>query len=519
MRLPSARLIDAGAYGIIAVWTAIALYISIANPAIQESDMFGFIERAEKLSRENWSAWVDGFYPLGYPLLLRILFHFTGDYVVAGKALSLVSGVGGLFAIYGIAKIAFSTPVALLALGFCCLNRVYLGYSVTPSTDMPATGLLLLGIYGICLFSSRHALKYLFWSGAAFGLSYLMRYTTITVIPVVFVWLLLQPRTPQLPQSSLALAGIFIICVAIFALPQLVASFLQQGNPFYNRQAQNVYFGMFGGSNWGLNIYDSRNSNITLTSIIVNNPDAFLHHWLDNMLSLPNLGLVIRPLFLLAFAGLLLSIKHRAVYSMRFLLLLIIAAFAATICIAFASGRLLLLTAPLICIFAAFGVVAGAPKQVEIMPQWRVPVRIPFIIALVGGLVWVNALPSIARPISDFDYDKIKVSEALIQHGMRRPSEVLAFSFYYYDLSKPTKDRFSIPWYETEFKAFQSVSNIVARMQANGQRFLVFDDHAPDTVRGLKNIWPFSVSEMTRYFEQVPIPSASAQVYQLKTGA
>jgi 4-amino-4-deoxy-L-arabinose transferase-like glycosyltransferase len=203
MRLPSARLIDAGAYGIIAVWTAIALYISIANPAIQESDMFGFIERAEKLSRENWSAWVDGFYPLGYPLLLRILFHFTGDYVVAGKALSLVSGVGGLFAIYGIARIAFSTPVALLALGFCCLNRVYLGYSVTPSTDMPATGLLLLGIYGICLFSSRHALKYLFWSGAAFGLSYLMRYTTITVIPVVFVWLLFSPELPNFRSRHL----------------------------------------------------------------------------------------------------------------------------------------------------------------------------------------------------------------------------------------------------------------------------------------------------------------------------
>src|SRR5262249_41187810 len=111
---------------------------------------------------------------------------------------------------------------------------------------------------------------------------------------------------------------------------QLALSFLVKGNPLYNEQVLNVYFGMFGNQNWGLNAYSSRSPDITLTSLVAKHPAIFLRNWYHNLLNVPRLDLVQYPLMLFSFAGILFSLKHRAVYSIIFLLFLVFVAFTAS---------------------------------------------------------------------------------------------------------------------------------------------------------------------------------------------
>ncbi len=78
--------------GILIAWFGYAAYLFSQNPAVLLSDVFGFIVRAQQLSLVDASVRVHGFYPFGYPLLLRAAFAVTGDYEAAGRLISVIAG-------------------------------------------------------------------------------------------------------------------------------------------------------------------------------------------------------------------------------------------------------------------------------------------------------------------------------------------------------------------------------------------------------------------------------------------
>lgn len=509
------RLADTCAFLITLFWAAGAAYVAAANPTIHVLDVFGFIRRAEALSLDNAAVWIDGLYPFGYPLLLRGLYALTGDYVVAGKALSLIAGIVGLAAIYGIARSMFPAAAAVLAVAICAMNPLYLSMAIEPSTDMPAAALLLLGIAFACVFARRPNPALLVLSGAVIGIGYLTRYTALVAAAVILVWLLVPAYEPADRRRALRSAAIFAGAFILFASPQLIVSLFSRGNPFYNEQARNVHFGMFGDMNWGLHWNESR-SRTSLVSIVAQHPKEFVRNWYGNFYHSFRLDLVPYPLMFFAFAGLLLSLWIAGVARGVVLVLLALFAFIASIAIAFVTPRLLLPSAALLAILAGYGIWAGLPEQLPLAGRRHIPLRKPVAALLLAWLAWTYLRPSLLHPLDDFDRDRITISQALLQQGARHASETLSFSFAYYDLSKPTKDRYPNPWYAPDFKPFESLRDIAARMRQEGRRFLLFDQSAPDNVPGLKAIWPLPERELALYLDRIPLPTDRVSLYRLK---
>jgi hypothetical protein len=195
-------------------------------------DGFGFIQRAA--SFPNAFEWVNGFYPLGYPLLLRFGFGVVGDYRLVGNLLSVVAAVAVLASIYGItSQFNFPIPARWLLLLMIGLATPFVQHAAFLGTDMAQLGFVFPALYVLVKYKEP---KHLFWGGACLGLAYLMRYTAILfLVPTLALF-----GARRTWQGATAIVAGFIL----FALPQLLASTLQTGNPLYNQQAYNVFAGL-----------------------------------------------------------------------------------------------------------------------------------------------------------------------------------------------------------------------------------------------------------------------------------
>lgn len=507
--------IDVIAYAAIGAWVVLASYISVANPTIGISDMFAFIANAENLHLSSSAAWVNGFYPFGYPLLLKGMFLITGDYVLAGRILSLVFASIGLLVVFRMASSFAGEMVALLAVVICATNPVYLDHATMSGTDMPAAVLLMVGAHQLCRWGKAGRMSRLLAAGGAIGCAYLVRYTALVVMPAMMLWLLLRESPPvswkRRASQVLLLLGAFLLV----ASPQLVLSAVHKGNPFYNSQAQNVYFGMFGEGSWGLKMHEAR-AVTSIADVVLRHPGAFLRNWYWNMLNVPGLDLVQFPFTLVAFAAILFSFKDDRLEGQNLLLALLFLAFTSAICMAFTSARLLLFGGMVLAVFSAYGLFAFLPEHFRLAFSRAFPVRIPFLLVVVVWLLWNYVRPAVAHPLSEYDRNRIHVSQALAAEGSGRASEVLSLSFDYYDATKPTKDRFCIPWYGANFEPYDSVGDIAQRMQTAGQRYFVYDERAPRSVRELRKIWPFEEEDLNTYFHPIAVFDDTVRVYRLR---
>jgi hypothetical protein len=506
------------AYGIILAWSACAIRISTANPTIGLSDMFGFIERAEALRFSSLTEWVDGFYPLGYPLLLKAIYLVTGDYVVAGRTIAFGFGLVGLLTIYGISLTVFSRGVGVLALVFCGTSPTYLRYATVSGTDMPSAVMLLLGTSLLCLSSQKQSSRYLVASGLAFGTAYLIRYSALPAVLAAAVWMLLKGGSSYLWRQRLRESALFALAFLAACGPQLLVSLVAQGNPFYNLQYQNVYFGILGEGNWGLQMSDAR-SQTGLGEILLEQPRLFFKNWYHNLVDSLRLDLVQFPLQFFSYVSILYSLKHQRLRSYGLLFLLLFCAFTAAIALAFLRERLLLFSTLILITSAAFGVLAIIPREIRVARATDLPVRRVVLALLIPFLLWTYLRPALTSPVSEYDRTKIDVSGVLASERMERAHDVLSFSFDYYDLQSPTKDRFAMPWYEEGFRPYASIADIAERMREAGQRYFVFDFRAPNNVRGLRDIWPFGDGELARDFRRVASVEAGVHIYAVKDHA
>lgn len=516
-------------WAVILAYLGVAIYLSAANPTICSSDMFGQIQRAEGLSLSVTCNWVNGFYPFGYPLLLRLASSLSVDYVFAGRAISLVFGIVGLLAVWSLSRYLFSPWVALLATVFCVTNPSFMQMSISSGTDMPCASLLALGAYLLCLFAVTDRLGFLIGGGIAVGAAYLFRYNALSVIPAVVIWLLVRPGPSSLRkrarfQQILVLIGTFVL----IASPQLVLSYLLQGNPFYNLHYKNVLFGALGSRNFGLNWHATSASAGSMLDMITLYHDEILRNWYKNFLVLHG-SILPFPLGLLWLPGLLVALRPPRLAGPVALIALILIAYDSAVSLTFLNQRFYLYSSMLCAIFAASGAIFFTPRKIRLAFSSAVPLRVPLLVALCLWLFAHYTVPKLIEPLSVYDKSRIEVSKALARLGMRNSNEALTFWFDYYDMRKPTKDRLSISWYSPLSRPYKSIEDIAQRMRKAGQKFLVFDHRAPDTVPGLSRAswpfdkkllssrcWPFDEAELNKFFDLVASFPPSVKIYRLK---
>lgn len=437
---------------------------------------------------------VNGFYPLGYPTLLAAGVALGPNVFVVGKLISGLAAAGVLFVSQRLvgALLADHALVALplLAMVAIGLSPTFLQHATTPGTDMPHVALLLASCWLVVeAVGSPRSRGLMLAAGIAGGLSYLVRYTSLLILPALGLWLLLGSPWGR---ATLRHGGEYLVGFLVAAAPQLVLSTLQHGSPFYTTAlGKNAWVGIYAGPlpelTWG-EVADS----VSLLTVIRADPGRFLLNWGGNIAGPPlgnDLAAAIAwsgqvlngaPFAIAGSNGLaaLLPGLLKLVAGLGALILLLrgttwvpdlgvkagflslfAALFAAATALAFITERLLLLLVPLLVAlsFAALGHVASAHRA---------------MIVGIGAIALLSVhLATFGYPARwMLGYEHAHQASDIIRAQGAVASEVYTTNWGFYDY-----DSRWLAHYEHFPIGIASVEDLTALMRARGIRYLVYD--------------------------------------------
>jgi len=215
--------------------------------------------------------------PFGYPLLLWLITHLSGDAFVSGKVIAGVSSITALGVTYLLAKRLFEPQTALLCAMALPVISLFTGHAMLVGTDMPALALLLISLYLLAA-ALGSDLAGMVLAGAFGGLSYLVRPSGIVLVPAIVAWIGIQSDldTHGRRKAVFAYALSFLLVIT----PQLIISWAQTGSPFYNSRAKDVWMDIYGNWDWAL---WPTIGEISVMDVILMDPVRFLVNWAGNL--------------------------------------------------------------------------------------------------------------------------------------------------------------------------------------------------------------------------------------------
>ncbi|WP_165360521.1 glycosyltransferase family 39 protein [Candidatus Chloroploca sp. Khr17] len=271
----------------IAIWAGATLlaaqqHVTLSRPGV-ENDFRSFATREtlEQVFR------ADGFYNLGYPLLLWLVRPLTLDNAfLAGRLISAVSGAILLMSAYWLARSMLAPGAALVALMMLALSGTVAQYGLYVGTDMPFAACFVLCVAALIAGlqesrSPRQATLLLVLAGIAGGLAFLMRHPGLILLPWGLLLLTIVALTN--PQQIRRVRGLLVFLVAFLVTisPQIIINTIQTGQPLYNQQAKNVWLAVYGNIDWGR--WDEAPNEIGLAELILRDPPRFFGNWANNI--------------------------------------------------------------------------------------------------------------------------------------------------------------------------------------------------------------------------------------------
>ena len=415
--------------------------------------------------------WVDGLYPFGYPLFLRGLFFFTKDYLLAAKILSLVSSFMILYCVAKITAVLFTNRAGILSQLVLFVSPVFFKYSFLEGTDIPSVALFFISLWFVLKEGDERGSKNLVLSGLFMGFAYLIRYTNMLFAILIVLWLMFSGRNMK---SNLRQTVVFLSCFLLGSSPQLIASVIKTGNPFYNTQIQNIYFGVYGQKDW-ISHFGSYNG--TLIQLLKEDFPGFIRHTIHELWQ----GIkILNRLLVPAFFGFLLfffkmdieiQVKKKAILIFVFSI-----CFLMGISTSFVADRLLLPMYPLLCIPVAFFLDIGLGHLDLILKKFLKTNRLNYICLLFSGVVVLIYMQKVIK----FDVPSVhlnrEISDVLLNNGMESTQDVLCSSsgFHY----SGNLERYSNFWWgkhifkkDISFKEFENVV-LTERYQ-----FVIFEEN------------------------------------------
>ncbi len=304
-------LADAAALGGASLWLGAVLlaargHLVLSTPGV-EKDFRVFALRSARLAGA-WPAGAanadldgvfraDGFYNLGYPLLLWLARPFTHDNpFLAGRLVAALSGALMLLAGWWLARRWLGRWPALVALLALAFSPLVVSYSLYLGTDMPfaaacAVALALLVGFGVQRPgasteppTARRPPPTAFLAGLAAGAAFLIRQPGLALLPLG--WLAIVLLRP--PGARLRPALLFGAAFLLAALPQLAVNIRDTGQPLFNQQAKNVWLAVYGGGDWGR--WGEASNDIGLLGVAAADPGRFLANWWGNIVGFIGAG-------------------------------------------------------------------------------------------------------------------------------------------------------------------------------------------------------------------------------------
>jgi len=319
---------------VIGLWTAATLvlaqqHVTLSRPGV-ENDFRVFATRDTLAGVFR----ADGFYNLGYPLLLWLARPlFEGNAFLAGRFLAALSGAALLGAGYWLARVMLPPGPALLALLALALNGLVARYGLYVGSDMPFAACVTLSVAALAaalrtgasqshpVSEARHGIfagrtwrpnatwrqcdnagianpepgqtadnpegRGALWlaaiAGLGGGLAFLMRHPGLILLPWGAIALLLAARS-----RPGRLAAIFAGAMLAAMLPQLIVNTMATGNPLYNQQAKNIWLAVYGNTDWGR--WEEAPNDIGLAEVALRDPARFLENWWRNVIGYTGSG-------------------------------------------------------------------------------------------------------------------------------------------------------------------------------------------------------------------------------------
>jgi 4-amino-4-deoxy-L-arabinose transferase-like glycosyltransferase len=299
---------------VIAAWTAATLlaaqgHVTLARPGV-ENDFRVFATRetlAQVLS-------ADGFYNLGYPLLLWLARPlFDGNAFLAGRLVAALAGAATLAGGYWLARALLPPGPALAALVALALSALVAQYGLYVGSDMPFAAALALCVAAVVAAGGgdrggggdtgrrghgeggtrgqgeRGALALAVVGGVFGGVAFLIRHPGLLLLPWGALALLaLRWRGGEPWGRRLAAPLAFCLAFLVAMAPQVAVNTAQAGRPLYNQQAKNIWLAVYGGTDWGR--WDEAPNEITLAEVVLRDPARFLANWWGNVVGYTGSG-------------------------------------------------------------------------------------------------------------------------------------------------------------------------------------------------------------------------------------
>ncbi len=461
-------------------WAALVLFVGITfsvvvlyhlqgHITIGNLDYHGMVSRGVRLPGDPL-AWADGFYPMGISLLVRLGLSLGIDAAHFGR---IVSIAGGLLCMLGTAAMALhltrSRVFALFTIVFLISTGTLLFYAGYEGTDMLSAGLQMLAL-GV-LSRNVQDRRLVFLAGLITGLGYMIRYTALVFFLIGAVyWVLLALLHKDIQR--LRPVPFFALGFIIGASPQLVASMMVRGEPFYMTQAYHIWIKLYGGDNF---IATGGDPTISLPRLIALDPMRFMRNWWGEFTRFwlnQDPALVDQPLLQFSRAGLLLLVFDRRIRcEHRLLLTWFVVGLVAALSIFTVSMRFLIVLLPAFMLGAVYMIWRVIPTiQVK---NIRIPLNLLALLGLLtisGPALWTYAHSREGGPHTSV----IETSDRMHIAGAHTAQEIASTNLYHQDVASPTRE---------PYRKLDAMPNAESPEQwrtvalASGIRFILYDDN------------------------------------------
>lgn len=401
----------------LALWNAAQAHVVRSIPGV-ENDFRVFATRSDLASILR----ADGFYNLGYPLLLWLAGPFTAhNPFLAGRLVGLLAALVVLATTWWLGRSMFGSAAALIALAAVALSPMFVQYALYLGSDMPFAAMCMLTLAllisgGRSADEQNGAIGRALWgvplrtpvAGICAGLAFLIRHPGLLLLAIGWISIMMaskgsmqRSKAPGTASSRVYFQALlpnaralllFSLAFMLTIAPQLFVNLRDTGQPLYNQQAKNIWLAVMGDGDWGR--WDEIANDIGVLDVFRQSPDRFLANWWTNMRSFVGSGaedssefgraiqlrLLGFPANWLAVAGLGLwawrlvgehnkrqtVIKHAACSTRHAILLMLwLVLYVVTICVGFALPRFFLPLLPIYALAAAamLGWSAGLGKK------------------------------------------------------------------------------------------------------------------------------------------------------------
>lgn len=294
-----ARLLTALALGCSVLWLGWLLltardHVTLSVPGV-ERDFPVFATRATALfCAAGESACVlraDGFYQLGYPLLLWLIQPLMGmNAFLASRLLAALAGLLLLLATWMLGRAIFPHDQrhggALLALAILALSPLVVQYALYIGTDMPFAALWIAGLAALLAPRDRTSPRAVL-AGLVCGLAFLIRHPGLVLLPFGWITLVVlydapTPARRWIDRLPWRLCGWLTLGWLLAVAPQIVVNVADTGSPLYSQQAKNIWLAVYGNTDFSGRWNDAAND-VALSEIVLADPPRFFGNWWRNL--------------------------------------------------------------------------------------------------------------------------------------------------------------------------------------------------------------------------------------------